>query len=173
MAVGWDDNAQNQTKIKQRIEQMNLKNIKAITDICILVEDVETTIDFYTNKLGFEVRRRAESFVDFHAPGVILAAWELDHINQHTGINNARTPKGVNKTCIAVELSSGEELDATYLELKQRGVRFHAPPKKYPAWQAYCVYFHDPDDTLWELYYWYGDIAYSHLIFAKESEQQS
>lgn len=149
---------------------MSLQNIKAITDICILVEDVERTIDFYTQKLGFEVRLRAEGFVDFQAPGVTLAAWELDHINHHTGVNNARAPKGVNKACIAVELSSAEELDTMYQDLKAKGVTFHAPPKKYPAWQAYCVYFHDPDDTLWELYYWYGDMEYSHRIFAETGD---
>ncbi len=149
---------------------MSLEKIRAIKDICILVEDVDRTIDFYTNKLGFKVRRRAQSFVDFHAPGVILAAWELDHINHYTGVNNARAPQGVNKACIAVELSSDKELDDMYLELKNRGVEFLSPPKKYPAWQAYCVYFHDPDDTLWELYYWYGDIGYSHCIFTENGE---
>ena len=34
----------------------------AITDVCILVSDVERSIDFYTKRLGFMLRRRAEGY---------------------------------------------------------------------------------------------------------------
>ncbi len=132
---------------------MSLSRVKAITDICILVEDVERTIAFYTEKLDFKVRRRAESFVDFHGPGVTLAAWELDHIHANTGVSAARAAKGTNKACIAVELDSPQQLDQIYEELLGRGVAFNGPPQDY-SWNARCVYFLDPDDTLWELYAW-------------------
>ena len=145
---------------------VNLRNLQAITDVCLLVEDIDRTIDFYT-KLGFTLRRHAEGFADFHGLGVTLAAWELDHIHQHTGVSNQRAPQKANKVCLAVELKSNEELDELYQELVTRGVVFVDVPKKYPAWQAYCAYFHDPDDTLWELYYWYGDSEYSTKIYPK------
>lgn len=158
------------TENNNELKPTLLDSVKAITDVCLLVEDVERTVDFYTNKLGFEIRFRANGFVDFKGPGVTLAAWELDHINHHTGVSNARAAKGVNKACIAVEISSIEKLDALYHELIERGVEFLAPPKKYPAWQAYCAYFHDPDDTLWEIYHWYGEREYSHRIFAEREQ---
>lgn len=132
---------------------MSLGHLKAITDICILVDDIERTVAFYTDKLDFKLRRRAEGFADFEGPGVILAAWELDHINAHTGVSNLRAPKGANKACIAVELESPALLDTLYDELSARGVKFHGPPEDY-VWNARCVYFLDPDDTLWELYAW-------------------
>ncbi len=132
---------------------MSLGKVKAITDICILVEDVEKTIAFYTEKLGFDVRRKAEGFVDFHGPGVTLAAWEIDHISENTGVSGARAPKGVNKACIAVELESPQLLDDIYEQLRERGVQFKSPPDNY-SWNARCVYFLDPDDMLWELYAW-------------------
>ena len=63
-----------------------------ITDICLLVEDIQRAVDFYTKVLGFRLRRRAEGFADFHSDGVTLAAWELDHINRHCGVSNVRAP---------------------------------------------------------------------------------
>ncbi len=132
---------------------MSLGKVQAITDICILAEDIERTVQFYTEKLGFKLRRRAEGFADFHGPGVTLAAWETDHIHTHAGVSNTRAPKGAHKACIAVELESPAVLDALYQDLTANGVSFQAPPADYP-WNAYCAYFTDPDDTLWELYAW-------------------
>ena len=33
---------------------------------------------------------------------------------------------------------------------------FAGPPQDY-MWNARCIYFTDPDDTLWEVYAWIGD----------------
>lgn len=132
---------------------MILEKLHAITDICILVEDIDRTVQFYTEKLGFKLRRKAEGFADFHSPSITIAAWEIDHIHEHTGVSNTRAPVGANKACVAVELESSKLLDEIYKELIDRGVEFQSPPKDY-MWNAYCVYFTDPDDTLWELYSW-------------------
>ena len=132
---------------------MALDKIRKITDVCILVEDIERTVEFYTEKLGFRLRRRAEGFADFHASGVTLAAWELDHINQHTGVSNARSPKEAHKACVAIELDDPASIDELYGELVARGVTFYDAPREY-VWNARCVYFTDPDGTLWELYAW-------------------
>jgi catechol 2,3-dioxygenase-like lactoylglutathione lyase family enzyme len=132
---------------------MSLGQTRAITDICLLVENVERTVEFYTTKLGFKLRRRAEGFADFHSNGITLAAWEHDHISAHTGVSNARSPKGAHKACVAVELDSPDDVDRLYSELSGKGVPFQAPPRDY-IWNARCVYFSDPDDTLWELYSW-------------------
>ncbi|PSH68948.1 lactoylglutathione lyase [Phyllobacterium brassicacearum] len=126
-----------------------------IKDICLLVEDIERTVDFYVNKLGFRMRRRAEGFADFYNDGVILAAWELNHINTHTGVSNRASPRGAHKVCIAVELGSPDEVDEHYKSLTDNGVPFYGPPADY-VWNARCAYFTDPDDTLWELYAWLG-----------------
>ena len=132
---------------------MPLGKVHAITDVCILVEDVERTVRFYTEKLGFALRRRAEGFADFAGAGITLAAWEIEHIHAHTGVSGRRAPPGTHKACIAVELETRAVLDMLYDELRQRGVPFQAPPGDYP-WNARCAYFTDPDDTLWELYAW-------------------
>lgn len=125
-----------------------------ITDICLLVEDIQRTVDFYTNVLGFRLRRRAEGFADFHSDGVTLAAWELDHINRHCGVSNMRSPPMVHKACVAVRLQNPADIDAMYERLTSQGVKFVSSPTDYP-WNARCAYFTDPDDNVWEIYAWH------------------
>jgi hypothetical protein len=126
---------------------------KKISDVCLLVEDIERTVDFYVNRLGFRLRRRAEGFADFHSQGITLAAWQLDHINRHCGVSNARAPAGAHKVCVAVELEAPAEVDRIHAELSAKGVPFYRAPDNY-VWNARCAYFTDPDHTLWELYAW-------------------
>ncbi len=131
---------------------MSLEALKHITDICVLVEDIERTVEFYTEKLSLKLRRRAEGFADFEMPGVILAAWEISHINAHTGVPNHPKREG-HKACVAIELSEAAEVDRLYSELRLRDVPFQGPPADY-VWNARCAYFYDPDGTVWELYAW-------------------
>ena len=92
----------------------------AISDVCILCADVERSIRFYADKLGFRLLHRAEGFADFSGAGLTLAVWEIDHISRHTGISNVRGP-GAHKACIAVKLPSAEELDACYCGARRQG----------------------------------------------------
>ncbi|SDN34706.1 VOC family protein [Ensifer sp. YR511] len=124
-----------------------------ISDICLLVDDIDRTVDFYVDKLGFELRRQAEGFADFKGNGVTLAAWELNHINAHAGVSNRRADECVHKACVAVELERPADVDRYYGELSAKGVPFYSPPDDY-VWNARCAYFTDPDGTLWEIYAW-------------------
>lgn len=124
-----------------------------ITDVCFLVEDVERSIAFYVEKLGFRLRRRAPGFADFKGAGLTLALWEIGHIAAHTGVSDRRAGPRVHKACAAVELPAPAVVDALYRELGAIGVTFQGPPADY-AWNARCCYFTDPDDNLWEIYAW-------------------
>ena len=124
----------------------------AITDICILVKDAGRSADFYIDKLGFELNRRAEGFAEFNGAGLTLACWEIAHLSEHTGVNAARA-EGPHKACIAVRLPSPEAVDAAHAELSGKGVVFYRPPEDY-VWNARCAYFTGPDDELWEIYAW-------------------
>lgn len=135
---------------------MTDKPVLAITDICVLVEDISRAVDFYTTVLGFRLRRRAEGFADFHGEGVTLAAWEIDHIHRHCGVSNVRAPAGAHKACIAVRLAAPGDIDAMHRRLTGQGVRFVSPPADYP-WNARAAYFTDPDDNVWEIYAWHAE----------------
>lgn len=131
---------------------MSLAALKRITDICLLVDDIGHTVDFYTEKLGLTLRRRAEGFADFEMDGLTLAAWEIGHLNTHTGVPD-RPGRAGHKVCIAIELPAPAEVDRLYAELCAKGVPFQGPPADY-VWNARCAYFYDPDGTVWELYAW-------------------
>lgn len=123
----------------------------AIQDVCILVTDLEASIRFYTEKLGFELKHRAPGFADFTGAGLTLALWERSHIETHA---NVRVPQGsASAVLVAVRLDSCAEIDALYADLKKAGVAFVNPPADYP-WNARCLYFYGPDGETWELYAW-------------------
>lgn len=129
---------------------MSFAHRHAITDICVLVRDVDATIRFYTEKLGFTLKHRAPGFADFTGAGVTLACWERNHIAQHAGV---RPGTGDASVAMAVKLDSEAEIDAVYAELSAKGVPFVSPPADYP-WNARCLYFSGPDGEIWELYAW-------------------
>lgn len=123
----------------------------AITDTCILVRDLEASIAFYRDKLGFALQRRAPGFADFTGAGHTLALWERTHIAANTGVPvDLDASAGV---LIAVRLPDAASLEAVYAELCAKDVAFIRPPANYP-WNARCVYFAGPDGELWELYAW-------------------
>lgn len=131
---------------------MSFAQQHAITDVCILVKDTRRSIDFYVSKLGFEINRRAEGFVEFNGAGLTLACWEIDHISANTGVSNAKAD-GPHKVCIAVRVPSPAAVDHAFAELSAKGVPFHGPPEDY-VWNARGAYFIGPDDELWEIYAW-------------------
>ena len=135
----------------------------AITDICFFVADVEKAAAFYVDRLGFQLRRRAEGFADFKGAGTTLALWQLDHVAAHTGISSLPAQPRTHKACAAMELASPAGVDDAYRELSTAGVAFQGPPGDYP-WNARCCYFYDLDDNVWELYAWHdggpvGDVT--------------
>jgi catechol 2,3-dioxygenase-like lactoylglutathione lyase family enzyme len=54
---------------------------------------------------------------------------------------------------LAVELDTGEQVDALYESLTARGLAASGPPAVY-EWGARSTYFVDPDGYVWEIYAW-------------------
>jgi uncharacterized protein len=130
---------------------MDFAQRHAITDICILVRDLEASIAFYRDGLGFKLLHRAPGFADFTGAGHTLALWERAHISRHTGV--PVDPDAITSVAIAVRLADAAQLDAAYAELSENGIAFVRPPADY-TWNARCVYFTGPDGEVWELYAW-------------------
>lgn len=123
---------------------------RAITDICLLVEDIDRSVAFYTEKLGFVLWRRHAHFADFRGLGVTLALWRQDHF--HEIAKTAPQPRiAGSRALVAVQLGGFAEVDAVYASLCRSGVVFTGPPVDLP-WNARGAYFLDPDDIYWELY---------------------
>lgn len=144
---------------------MKFAQIHPIQDICILVTDIEASVKFYTEKLGFALQHRAEGFADFTCAGVTLALWEREHIAHHANVHVK--PGSSSAIVIAIRLDSPAAIDAAYKDLSGDGVTFVSPPGNYP-WNARCLYFYGPDGETWELYAWLGGGAPGKIVGGPE-----
>ena len=128
-----------------------------ITEICLLVEDVDRSIAFY-ERIGFRLHRRGDHFcfASFDAAGIKLAVWERKYVAEHVGLAAAEPQSPGHKALIAYQVNSAVVVDSVYQELIAADVAIIAPPRIYEAWNSYCFYFSDPDGNAWEVYAW-GD----------------
>ncbi len=125
-----------------------------ITDICLITADVDRSVDFYTERLGFTLRSRMPGFADFEGPGVILAVWEREQLERTTGVPGHDATSPARTVMLACELDSPAAIDRTYDEYRARGVEFVSEPRDYP-WNARCIYFDGPNGEFWEFFAWY------------------
>jgi catechol 2,3-dioxygenase-like lactoylglutathione lyase family enzyme len=137
-----------------------------ISDICLLVQDLERAVTFYRDQVGFKLRRRAPGFADFFTGGVTLALWQVDHMQSHLHLPPGPAPSGGWRTMAAIQVDSSERVHLLQQELSARGVPFLVEPQAYP-WNAYACYFKDPEDNLWEIYTWQPG-GHANLIFNGE-----
>lgn len=133
---------------------MSGKSVADISDVCLLVADVPRSVAFYHEVLGFAVKRLDTGFAELWTGGVILALWQRDDIAENLALPAVR--RGGTGAMLAVRLETAADVDREYARLSEAGLRFNAPPADY-AWNAYAVYFSDPDGHLWEIYCWRGD----------------
>jgi catechol-2,3-dioxygenase len=127
-----------------------------IVALCLLCHKNEELLPFYLDRMGFEVRRREEGFIQLMCEfGVSLCLWEIGHIRQHIGYEVWPVGDRTGKVACTVEFGSEKEVDAQYLRLTSAGIEISAAPKTY-SWNAYAFYFADPDGNCWEFYHWHA-----------------
>ena len=111
---------------------------------CLLVEDFERSLHFYTDILRLEVNSQDSKFADFKLEGTSLAIFQKDeaiamfpkkHMGSVGGVVLCFQVKNVVEAC---------------KELTQKGVKIFEGPKKVP-WGQTVAYFKDPDGHLWEI----------------------
>ena len=110
--------------------------------LTLSVKSVEISIDYYVNKLGFQLEWDAKPHFAMIRVGsgggdtIGLLAWT------EAEKDGATKTSPEQKRAIHVELST-DDLDGLYEELKSKGVRFHSPPHDEP-WERSMTAF-DPD----------------------------
>ncbi len=132
--------------------------------------DIERSIEFYRDMLGMTlVRRRPHVDNDYVAaqtgfPGLVLnvaslkiapdslQSLEVVQYMNHAGppAETATNRPGNSHLCLTVD-----DLNACYVELKSKGVRFRSEPVKItagPNLGGLVVYFYDPDGYTLELF---------------------
>jgi catechol 2,3-dioxygenase-like lactoylglutathione lyase family enzyme len=124
-----------------------------LTDICLITRDLQASIEFYTEKLGFQLSSEMPGFADFVGHGVVLAVWDAKKLRETTKVPGQIEEPSGRGVMMACELDSPAEIDKTYEMLLARGVEFYDPPKNYP-WNARAIYFGGPSGEFWEFFAW-------------------
>lgn len=126
-----------------------------ITVITLGVDDLEKSLAFYREGLGFptegiigkEFEHGAVAFFDLQA-GVKLAIWPRENIAWDANI--PQTAHSPTECTIGHNVGSTEEVDAVMAQAKRAGAKIIKPAGK-TFWGGYAGYFQDPDGHLWEI----------------------
>ena len=126
-----------------------------ITVITLGVDDLERSLQFYRDGLGFrtqgivgqEFEHGAVAFFDLQA-GLKLAIWNRKDIAHDTKLSQT-APSPIEFT-IGHNVSSKEEVDQVMEQAKQAGAVITVPAHE-TFWGGYSGYFQDPDGHVWEV----------------------
>jgi catechol 2,3-dioxygenase-like lactoylglutathione lyase family enzyme len=137
--------------------------ITSIRHTGIVVEDLDMSMHFYCNLLGFKITRRMEEsgrYIDntLSLKGVRVATVkmktpdgqmiELLRFHSHQREQKTRNINDIGIAHIAFEV---EDLNAGYNSLKDEGVLFNSPPQLSPDGCAKVAFCRAPEGTLIEL----------------------
>jgi catechol 2,3-dioxygenase-like lactoylglutathione lyase family enzyme len=126
-----------------------------ITVITIGVDDLERSLRFYRDGLGFptegivgtEFERGAVAFFDLQR-GLMLALWPRENIAWDAHVS--KTAQSPTEFAIGHNVGSREEVDTVMAQAARAGARI-AKPAADTFWGGYAGYFQDPDGHLWEV----------------------
>lgn len=127
----------------------------AITVITLGVDDLERSLKFYRDGLGFETEgiigqqfeHGAVVFIQL-SYALKLALWPRASISHDTGL--ALGPTSATEFTLGHNVSSAGEVDQVMVQAKSAGANIVKPAHK-TFWGGYSGYFQDPDGHLWEV----------------------
>lgn len=126
-----------------------------ITLITLGVDDLEKSLRFYRDGLGFptegivgqQFEHGAVAFFQLQS-GLRLALWPRKSIAHDTGLTvAARSPTDFT---LAHNVRSKDEVDAVMAQVKAAGAAIIKPAHQ-TFWGGYTGYFQDPDGHVWEV----------------------
>ena len=126
-----------------------------ITVITLGVNDLEASLHFYRNGLGFategiigkEFEHGAVVFIQLQA-GLRLALWPRKSIAHDTGI--ALQAASATEMTLGHNVESRAEVDAVMANAQVAGAKI-VKPAHDTFWGGYSGYFQDPDGHVWEV----------------------
>ncbi|MBE0585749.1 MAG: VOC family protein [Desulfofustis sp.] len=126
-----------------------------ITVITLGVNDLETSLRFYRDGLGFategivgkEFEYGAVVFIPLQ-PGLRLALWPRRSISHDTGL--AVGPASATELTLGHNVGSKTEVDVVMEQAAAAGAVI-VKPAHDTFWGGYSGYFQDPDGHLWEV----------------------
>jgi catechol 2,3-dioxygenase-like lactoylglutathione lyase family enzyme len=128
-----------------------------ITVITLAVDDLERSVAFYRDGLGWptqgiigtETPDGAVAFFDL-ASGLKLALWPRGSLARDAGVDEG--PRSPTELSLGHNVRSAAEVDAANAKALAAGaIGIRAPHET--VWGGYAAYVQDPDGHLWELVY--------------------
>lgn len=121
-----------------------MKPFVRIDHVTLLVEDLERSVKFYTEKLGFEIR--GETKPEGNRKTIFLrsgdACFDFYGMIEGKPAHHERQENEAGVVHIALKVSDFEE---TYTELVKRGVKFYIGPFYQTKSGRRIAFFKDPD----------------------------
>lgn len=123
-----------------------------LNQIRLLVDKFEACRDFYKDVLGLEMTLGTEDSIysQFLAKGVSLGLYQRDLMAGIVSKTDASAERVGKDTALLV--FAVEDVDASYEEMKKKGVEFVTEPHDQDAWYMRVVHLRDPDGNLVELF---------------------
>jgi len=120
-----------------------------ITIITLGVNDLDTSIDFYENKFGWERSEMSNKDIVFYQlNGLYISLYSKNELAKDATVE--ATGNGFKGFTLSYNTASEKEVDDLIHFLKSKGVRVVKEPEKV-FWGGYSSYIADPDDNLWEI----------------------
>lgn len=132
-----------------------------ITCICLGVRNMESSVKFYRDGLGFKTDCTEDSpcVCFFDTPGTKFELFPLDGLARD--INESNPPQiaaGFGGITLAYNVEKREDVDRTIDIVRNAGGRIVKEPQDV-FWGGYHAYFADPDGYYWEVA-WGPDFSY-------------
>jgi catechol 2,3-dioxygenase-like lactoylglutathione lyase family enzyme len=126
-----------------------------VTVITLGVDDLESSLRFYRDGLGFktegligkEFEQGAVAFFDLQA-GLKLAIWPRISLAHDSGL--ALGKPSATELSLGHNVASRTEVDAVMEQVRNAGAVIVKPAQE-TFWGGYAGYFQDPDQHLWEV----------------------
>ncbi|MFJ5965647.1 VOC family protein [Bacillus sp. NPDC093026] len=113
----------------------------------LYVNDVEASIHFYQDLLGFPIKLRVESYVEFDTGEVTLSINSRQDVRETLGL----PVREIDTSSQTFEIGFVvDDVDQTVAALKETGVQLIKEPMKKP-WGQTLAYVSDPDGHFIEI----------------------
>jgi lactoylglutathione lyase len=121
-----------------------------VTAVVLFVQDFETCLTFYRDKLGLPVAQLEPKFAAFKMQDQDFAMLEISQAADMIGVGveafEAQTGK-IDRVLLCADV---ENVDVVYETFKANGVQFTKAPVDQP-WGIRAAYFRDPEGNIWEM----------------------
>ncbi|RAZ65864.1 VOC family protein [Planococcus maitriensis] len=122
--------------------------------ICLGVQDMERSVKFYRDGLGFQTDETSDKpdIIFFNSSGTKLELYPLEELAKDIQADNPPVKNGFSGITLAYNAKSRDEVD----QVMELAVKAGAVIAKEPVdvfWGGYSGYFQDPDGYYWEVAY--------------------